>query len=89
MARITVEDCLHNCENRFELTLLAAKRARQLMLGKDDARVPDDNDKPTVIALREIASDLITIQLIEEIEKRPSELVIPIAPLIEDEDFLD
>lgn len=54
MARVTVEDCLKNVKNRFELVLLAAKRARQLMRGKD-AKVEWDNDKATVVALREIA----------------------------------
>lgn len=55
MARVTVEDCLKNVKNRFELVLVAAKRARQLMRGKD-ARVEWDNDKATVVALREIAA---------------------------------
>jgi DNA-directed RNA polymerase subunit omega len=54
MARVTVEDCLKNVKNRFELVILAAKRARQLMRGKDP-KVEWDNDKPTVVALREIA----------------------------------
>jgi DNA-directed RNA polymerase subunit omega len=56
MARITVEDCLENVSNRFELVLLAAKRARQLMRGSVDPVVPWENDKPTVVALREIAT---------------------------------
>lgn len=56
MARITVEDCLENVSNRFELVMLAAKRARQLMRGGDDPRVAWDNDKATVVALREIAA---------------------------------
>jgi len=55
MARVTVEDCLKNVKNRFELVIIAAKRARQLMRGKP-ARVEWDNDKPTVVALREIAA---------------------------------
>lgn len=54
MARITVEDCLDNVDNRFQLVLVAAKRARQLALGYE-ALVPWENDKPTVVALREIA----------------------------------
>src|SRR3990167_7708184 len=54
MARVTVEDCLKNVKNRFELVLIAAKRARQLMRGKDP-KVEWDNDKATVVALREIA----------------------------------
>lgn len=55
MARVTVEDCLEKVENRFALVLLAAERAHQLEMGLSDALVPEDNDKPTVIALREIA----------------------------------
>jgi DNA-directed RNA polymerase subunit omega len=54
MARVTVEDCLKNVKNRFELVILAAKRARQLMRGKEP-KVDWDNDKATVVALREIA----------------------------------
>jgi DNA-directed RNA polymerase subunit omega len=53
MARVTVEDCLKNVKNRFELVLIASKRARQLMRGKDP-KVEWDNDKATVVALREI-----------------------------------
>lgn len=55
MARVTVEDCLKNVKNRFELVLLASKRARQLMRGQE-AKVEWDNDKSTVVALREIAA---------------------------------
>lgn len=55
MARVTVEDCLKNVKNRFELVLVAAKRARQLMRGKEP-KVEWDNDKSTVVALREIAA---------------------------------
>lgn len=55
MARVTVEDCLKNVKNRFELVMVASKRARQLMRGKE-ARVEWDNDKATVVALREIAA---------------------------------
>lgn len=56
MARLTVEDCLPFVENRFELVLLAAKRARQVSLSGEDPLVDWDNDKPTVVALREIAA---------------------------------
>jgi DNA-directed RNA polymerase subunit omega len=55
MARVTVEDCLKNVKNRFELVIIAAKRARQLMRGKTP-KVDIDNDKATVVALREIAA---------------------------------
>lgn len=58
MARTTVEDCLENVDNRFQLVLVAAKRARQIAMG-DDAMVSVDNDKPTVLALREIAAGLV------------------------------
>ena len=67
MARVTVEDCLDNVENRFELVLVAAKRTRQLMLGADPL-VPEDRDKLTVIALREIAEGMITSSILEEQE---------------------
>lgn len=56
MARITIQDCLDKLDNRFKLVLLAAKRARQLALGGAEATVPWENDKPTVVALREIAA---------------------------------
>jgi len=59
MARITVEDCLENVVNRFDLVLLASKRARQLEMGSDPL-VSVDNDKCTVLALREIAGGLLT-----------------------------
>ena len=59
MARITVEDCLDNVDNRFELVMLAAKRARQMAIGGKDPLVEDDSDKATVIALREIAEGLL------------------------------
>ena len=58
MARITVEDCLENIQNRFELVLTATKRARQIGHGSEPL-VEEENDKPTVIALREIADGLI------------------------------
>ncbi len=65
MARITVEDCLDNVENRFQLVLVAAKRARQLNVGSD-ARVPREHDKTTVIALREIAAGHVTNAILDE-----------------------
>ncbi|MCK5923578.1 MAG: DNA-directed RNA polymerase subunit omega, partial [Methylococcales bacterium] len=67
MARVTVEDCLENVENRFQLVLVAAKRTRQLVFGADPL-VPEDRDKPTVIALREIAEGLVTPDILEEEE---------------------
>ena len=67
MARITVEDCLEHIENRFDLVLLAARRARQIAQGADPL-VPPENDKPTVIALREIAENLISSSTMDEME---------------------
>lgn len=68
MARITVEDCLDKVGNRFELVLVATKRARQIQYGKD-VRVDMENDKPTVVALREIAENKISIEEIEANER--------------------
>ena len=68
MARLTVEDCLTQIDNRYDLVLLAAKRTRQLILGKD-ALVDENNNKPAVIALREIADGLITMENIDTIGK--------------------
>ena len=64
MARITVEDCLDNVDNRFELVMLAAKRARQIATQGKDPLVEEESDKPTVIALREIAEGMVTPELI-------------------------
>lgn len=69
MARITVEDCLEHVENRFDLVLLAARRARQIAQGADPL-VPPENDKPTVLALREIAENLITDSSMDEMEAK-------------------
>jgi DNA-directed RNA polymerase subunit omega len=65
MARLTVEDCLDHVDNRFELVLIAAKRARQLSMGADPL-VELENDKPTVLALREIAENKIDKSVLEE-----------------------
>ena len=59
MARVTVEDCLENVDNRFELVMLATKRSRQLATGGKEPKVAWENDKPTVVALREIAAGLV------------------------------
>jgi len=69
MARITVEDCLENIDNRFELVLTATKRARQIGHGAE-ALVPEENDKPTVIALREIAAGLIDAEGVDVLQAR-------------------
>jgi len=65
MARLTVEDCLDHVDNRFELVLVAAKRARQLSMGAEPL-VELENDKPTVLALREIAENKINKSVLEE-----------------------
>jgi len=70
MARLTIEDCLNHVDNRFELVLLASKRARQIISGADPL-VPIENDKPTVIALREIAEGKITPQNIDDVGSHP------------------
>ncbi len=67
MARVTVEDCLENVENRFQLVLVAARRARQLSRGAEP-QVPWENDKPTVVALREIAEGKIGPSILDEPE---------------------
>jgi len=67
MARVTVEDCLDHVANRFELVLLATKRSRQLVYGKE-AMLPWENDKPTVLALREIAEGLVDRKILDEEE---------------------
>ncbi len=64
MARVTVEDCLDNVDNRFELVMVATKRARQLATGGKEPLVKEDSDKATVIALREIAENLLTEEIL-------------------------
>jgi DNA-directed RNA polymerase subunit omega len=64
MARITVEDCLENVDNRFELVMVSSKRSRQIQTGGKDPLVSLDNDKPTVLALREIAEGLIDASIL-------------------------
>lgn len=65
MARVTVEDCLSNVDNRFQLVLVATKRARQISLGSTPL-VEEENDKPTVLALREISEGLITRDILDD-----------------------
>jgi DNA-directed RNA polymerase subunit omega len=74
MARITVEDCLPNVDNLFQLVLLASARARRLANGAEPT-VPVDNDKVTVIALREIAEGNITPEMLLEPEPMPEPIV--------------
>ncbi len=93
MARITVEDCLSVVDNRFELVLMASKRARQLAKGVESTlENADQSDKPTVLALREIASgkiDLATIDAVEkaERERREREALEWAAAEVVDEDL--
>lgn len=71
MARITVEDCLQNVPNLFNLVLVAAKRARRIANGAE-ATVDRENDKPTVIALREIAAGHVGPEILDEVDRPPS-----------------
>ncbi len=79
MARITVEDCLENIDNIFEMVLVAAKRARRIAHGADPM-VELENDKPTVLALREIADGLVTPAILEEIEQPAAEELLQPEP---------
>ncbi len=69
MARITVEDCLDHVENRFELVMVSSKRARQIATGGKEPLVPWENDKATVVALREIEDGLIDASILQEPEE--------------------
>jgi len=85
MARITVEDCIDKFESRFELVLVASNRARKIHSG-DDPTIEKDNDKPTVIALREIANESIPIDNLKENLIQEYQIV---SPLDEEELSLD
>jgi DNA-directed RNA polymerase subunit omega len=74
MARITVEDCLENVENLFELVIVASKRARRLANGAEPL-VDWENDKPTVVALREIAAGLINQEILDDIDQPEEDLL--------------
>lgn len=74
MARITVEDCLDHVENLFDLVILASKRARRLANGAQ-ALVEWENDKPTVVALREIAAGLVNSEMVDEIDLSQEDLL--------------
>ncbi len=76
MARVTVEDCLEHVENRFKLVLLASKRARQLSMGTEPL-VEWENDKPTVVALREIEEGLVDEEMMEAALAQPLEEELP------------
>ena len=81
MARITVEDCLEHVDNRFELVIVGSKRARQIATGGRDPLVPEENDKPTVIALREIEEGLIDASILDEPEEDRSPMRSVSAPV--------
>lgn len=66
MARVTVEDCLENVENRFELVMVASKRAREIAVRGAQPHVEWENDKPTVVALREIAQGFVNAKILNE-----------------------
>ena len=66
MARVTVEDCLEHVENRFELVMVASKRAREIAVRGAQPHVEWENDKPTVVALREIAEGFITADILDK-----------------------
>jgi len=83
MARITVEDCLENINNIFEMVLVASKRARRLAHGADPM-VELENDKPTVVALREIADGHVTPAILDEIEAPPADDLLQSAELTDD-----
>lgn len=76
MARITVEDCLEHVSNRFQLTLVAARRARQIAMGATP-KINDDKDKPTVIALREVAAGKVGLEVLDEPVSPPREFSPP------------
>jgi DNA-directed RNA polymerase subunit omega len=74
MARITVEDCLQNVPNLFQLVLVAARRARKLANGAE-ATLDWQNDKPTVLALREVAAGHVGLEILEEPDQPPPEFM--------------
>ena len=74
MARITVEDCLNNVDNLFDMVMVAAKRARRLANGAEPL-VERENDKPTVIALREIAAGLINEEILQDVNEPEDDLL--------------
>ncbi len=81
MARITVEDAVQKVGNRFDLVLLAARRARQIAIGGKKPLVDEENDKPTVIALREIEEDLISKETLDRLDQQTQDLSEPISGL--------
>lgn len=72
MARVTVQEAVEKIGNRFDLILIAARRARQLQLHTREPLVPEEDDKPTVVALREIEDGLITTAIMDQLENYAS-----------------
>ena len=89
MARITVENCLDHVDNRFELVMVSSKRARQLALGSKEPLLPWENDKPTVMALREIEEGLITASILDEKEESNDLMMESIEEIGEGEKAVD
>ncbi|MFT6732081.1 MAG: DNA-directed RNA polymerase subunit omega [Polaribacter sp.] len=85
MARVTVEDAVDAIGNRFDLIMVASKRARQIATGGKDPMVDWDNDKPTVVALREIEAKLVTKDNIDKLGAPPAEEVLDVEV---NEDFI-
>jgi len=85
MARITVEDCLNRIDNRFEMVLTATKRARQISNGAEPL-VEEENDKPTVLALREIADGLVDSEGVDILQAE-IEAAEAFDTRLEDDDF--
>jgi len=81
MARVTVEDAVDAIGNRFDLIMVASKRARQLATGGKDPMVDWDDDKPTVVALREIEENLVSVENVDKLGAPPVEEII--------EDFIE
>jgi len=87
MARITVEDCLDHVDNRFELVIVGSKRARQIATGGRDPMVAEENDKPTVIALREIEEGFVDASILDEPEEEPEQFVAPAPVYLSEQDL--
>jgi len=89
MARVTVEDAVDRIGNRFDLIMVASKRARQLATGGKDAMVDWDDDKPTVVALREIEENLVSAENIDKLGAPPVEEIIEDDQVILDQQVIE
>ncbi len=84
MARVTVEDCLENVDNRFELVMVSSKRARQIATEGKEPMVAIEPDKPTVLALREIAEGFVTADILtEKVQEEPD--LMALTAVVQDE----